>query len=171
MKESHMPKADFVTAIVLLTFSITVIVLSIRMPRMEEVGANPYSAPGIVPGFLGVVILFLSIILFVRSILNKGHRPEVTWHKISTVVKDEAILRVLSTIALSVIYGAILLGRIPYVIATFLYGLLFVIIFEYRFDKPFQGQGKTMLFSFVQAILVAGVVAAVFRYVFLVKLP
>jgi hypothetical protein len=57
------------------------------------------------------------------------------------------------------------------VLATFLYGLLFVLIFEYRFDKPFQGQGRTVFFAFVQAILVAGVVAAVFRYVFLVKLP
>jgi len=171
MKESNMPKADFVTSLVLLTFSITVIVLSIRMPRMEEVGADPYSAPGIVPGFLGVIILFLSIILFVRSILNKGHHPEITWHNLTMFVKDEAILRVLLTIALSVIYGTILLGSIPYELATFLYSLLFVIIFEYRFDKPFQDQGKTVFFSFVQAILVAGVVAAVFRYLFLVKLP
>jgi hypothetical protein len=171
MKETNMPKADFVTALVLITFSITVIVLSIGMPRMEEVGADPYSAPGIVPGFLGVIILFLSIILLVRSILNKGHQPEITWDKIIAFFRDEAILRVVLTIILSVIYGAILLGSIPYVLATFLYGLLFVLIFEYHFDKPFHGQEKTVVFSFVQAVLVAGVVAAVFRYVFLVKLP
>ena len=171
MKEINMPKADFVTSLVLLIFSITVIALSIRMPRMEEVGADPYSAPGIVPGFLGVIILFLSIILSVRSILNKGHHPEITWNNIAAFFRDQSVLRVLLTIALSVIYGAILLGRIPYVLATFLYGLLFVIIFEYRLDKPFKDQGKTMFFSFVQAVLVAGVVASVFRYVFLVKLP
>jgi hypothetical protein len=72
---------------------------------------------------------------------------------------------------ISVIYGALLLGRTPYVLATFLYVLIFVFIFEYRFDQKFHGQEKIVLFSFIQAILVAGVVATVFRYVFLVKLP
>jgi hypothetical protein len=141
------------------------------MPRMEEVGADPYSAPGIVPGFLGTVILFLSIILLVRSILKGGSKIDLHQKKVISFFKDEAIIRVFLSMIISVIYGALLLGRTPYVLATFLYVMVFVIIFEYRFDKQFRGQGKIILFSFIQAILVAGVVAAIFRYLFLVKLP
>ena len=138
---------------------------------MEQVGADPYSVPGIVPGFLGVVILILSIILLVRSILRAGYKLDLNGEKVAAFFKDKSIIRVLLTIIISVIYGAILLGRMPYVLTTFLYVMVFIIIFEYRFDQKFHGQGKTVLFSFIQAILVAGVVAAVFRYVFLVKLP
>jgi hypothetical protein len=171
MKETNMPKADFVTSIILLIFSISIIILSIRMPRMEEVGADPYSAPGIVPGFLGVIILFLSIILLVRSIFKNGFKIDLHRKKIISFFKDKPIIRVLLTLIISVVYGTILLGRTPYVLATFLYVIVFVFIFEYRFDKQFRGQGKTLLFSFIQAILVSGAVAAVFRYLFLVKLP
>jgi hypothetical protein len=138
---------------------------------MEEVGANPYSAPGVVPGFLGVTLLLLSIILLVRSILKNGYKLDVNRKKVVSFFKDEAIIRVFLSIFISVIYGAFLLGRMPYVLITFLYVIVFVTIFEYRFDKKFHGQEKTILFAFVQAILVAGIVAAVFRYVFLVKLP
>jgi len=171
MKETNMPKADFVTSIVLFIFSILVIVLSIRMPRMEEVGADPYSVPGIVPGFLGVIMFFLSVILLVRSILKTGYKLDLDGVKVTAFFKDKASIRVLMTIIISVIYGAVLLGRMPYVLVTFLYVMVFVFMFEYRFDQKFHAQGKTVLFSFIQAILVAGIVAAVFRYVFLVKLP
>ncbi len=171
MKETNMPKADFVTSIILSICSISIIVISIRMPRMEEVGADPYSAPGIVPGFLGVLIFILSMILFVRSLLRKGHALDVNGESISAFFKDRAVIRVLLTILLSVFYGAVLLGKMPYVPVTFLYVMAFVLIFEYRFDRKFHVQKKTVLFSTIQALLTSGIVATVFRYVFLVKLP
>ena len=138
---------------------------------MEEVGANPYSAPGIVPGFLGVIIFFLGTILLVRSILKNGYHIDISRKKLVSFFKDEAVIRVFVTIIMSVMYGAVFLGRTPYVLITFLYVTAFVAIFEYRVDQPFHGQEKILLFSVIQALLVTGVVAAVFRYLFLVKLP
>ncbi len=171
MKESNMPKADFVTSIVLFAFSVTIIILSVRMPRMEEVGADPYSVPGIVPAFLGGILLLLSIILLIRSVLKGGAQLNLHREKVSAFFKDEAIIRVLLTISISVMYAVVLLGRTPYMFATFLYVMAFVMIFEYRVDRTFRGQEKIVIFSCVQALLVAGIVAAVFRYLFLVKLP
>ncbi|MBD3306521.1 hypothetical protein GF339_08975 [candidate division KSB3 bacterium] len=171
MQERQMPKADFVTSIVLFIFSVTIIIMSIRMPLMEELGANPYSVPGIVPGFLGGILLFLSIILLVRSILKQGYQLNLHGKTIMAFVKDEASIRVLMTLFLSLIYGVGFLGNIPYVLATFLYVMAFIIIFEYRFDAPWQRRKKTIFFAGLQAVLVAGIVAAIFRYLFLVKLP
>ena len=171
MKETNMPKADFVTSLILSICSISIIVMSIRMPRMEEVGADPYSAPGIVPGFLGVIIFFLSMVLFVRSLIRGGHRPGINSENAAAFFKAPSVIRVLLTLLASVLYGAVLLGRSPYVLATFLYVLAFVLIFEYQREQPFQTQWKTLLFALLQALLTAGIVAAVFRYIFLVKLP
>ena len=171
MKEQNMPKADFVTSLVLVAFGITILILSIKMPRLEELGINPYSAPGIVPGFLGGIIASLGLILLIRSILQNGHHLGITRQKVVDFFKDKASIRVWLTIALCCIYGIGLLGRMPYVLATFLYVFVFVTTFEFRRDIPLRQQKKMVLFAFIQAVLVAGIVAAIFRYLFLVDLP
>lgn len=171
MKEQNMLKADFVTSIVLFVFGTSILILSIKMPRMEELGANPYSVPGIVPGFLGVIITFLALLLFGRSVRQKGYHLGLTWTKVVAFFNDPSYRRVLLTILLGIIYGIGLLGKIPYVLATFLYVFAFVTMFEYQRDKSLQAQKKTVLFALLQAVLVAGIVAAVFRYLFLVDLP
>jgi len=73
MNERDMHKADFITSVVLLTFSITVVWMSIEMPRLENRDINPLTVPGIVPGFLGVVIGIFSLILLERSIRHRGY--------------------------------------------------------------------------------------------------
>jgi len=171
MKEHNMPKADFVTSIVLFLFGTVICILSIKMPKMEELGANPYSVPGIVPGFLGVIIAFLALVLFWRSLHQGGYRLELTGEKWVAFFRDASYRRVLMTIMLGVIYGVGLLDRVPYALTTFLYVFAFVAMFEYQRDKPFQEQKKTVLWAGVQAGLTAGIVAAVFRYLFLVNLP
>ena len=171
MKETNMPKADFVTSVILSICSISIIVISIRMPRMEEVGADPFSAPGIVPGFLGAILFFLSMTLFVRSLMKGGHKLNITGKSATAFFQEKAVIRVLLTLSASILYGAFLLGRMPYVPATFLYVLAFVLIFEYQKDRPAQTQWKTIIFALLQALFTAAIVASVFRYVFLVKLP
>lgn len=171
MEEQRMPKADFVTSILLMIFSLAIVILSIRMPRMQELGANPYSAPGIVPGFLGVIIFCLSLTLFIKAVLKNGHKIDLNQNTFVTFFHDQATLRVLLTLAISLIYGVGLLGNIPYILATFLYVTVFIMLFEYRLDQALARQKKTILFAIIQAILVTAGVAIVFRYLFLVNLP
>jgi len=52
MKPEDMNKADFFTSIFLFLLGLIVFIISIRMPTFRELGANPYSAPGIVPMIL-----------------------------------------------------------------------------------------------------------------------
>jgi putative tricarboxylic transport membrane protein len=171
MNDRDMAKADFVTALILIVASLTILVLSIQMPRMEELGANPYSAPGIVPGFIGAILLLLSGILFGRSILRQGYRLELNGSTVRIFFQNQSVRRIFLTILLSLIYGLGLLGRIPYIVATFLYVACFVFLFEYQRGTSLWEQRKMLIFAIVQAILVTGGVAAVFRYLFLVKLP
>lgn len=171
MTDQQMAKADFATSLLLMAGSTAIIMLSLRMPRMEEFGANPYSAPGVVPGFLGAILLLLGGILFIRSIMRQGHRLNIAAGDVAGFFRQESVRRVLLTLGLSLLYGIGFLGTIPYVAATFLYVAAFILLFEYIPQKPWQQQLRTIIFAVVQAILTTAVVASVFRYLFLVKLP
>ncbi|GAK61303.1 hypothetical protein U27_01203 [Candidatus Vecturithrix granuli] len=171
MKEQLMPKADFITSILLMIFSLSIVIISIRMPRMQELGANPYSAPGIVPGFLGVIIFMLSLALCMKSVLKNGYTIDLHKKTIRVFFQDQATIRVLLTLFISIIYGVGFLGNISYILATFVYVAGFIMLFEYRCEQPIHTQKKTVMFAMIQAILVTASVAAVFRYLFLVNLP
>lgn len=171
MKEENMPKADFLASILLFIFGIAVLIASIKMPRFEAQGANPYSVPGIVPGFLGVAVTFLSLILFIRSVIHRGYKLGLTKEVIRDFFKSDSTKRFILSLTLCVIYAVFLLGRIPYHIATSLFVLVFIIAFEFQFKESLNSQRKTIIFSLVEALLVSAGVTSLFRYLFLVKLP
>ncbi len=170
MKEKNMAKADFVTSIFLILFGLFVLYQSLQMPRFEERHVNPYSVPGLVPGFLGIVLAFLGLVLFVRSILKGGHRLELTASRIRDFFLDESTKRILITIILSVGYG-VFLGKIKFSILTALYVFLFIVIFDYKRQKTLKDQWKIFLSGFIVAVLTSASVTYVFRYLFLVNLP
>ena len=171
MKESNMPKADFLMSIVLMFFGIFVMILSSRMPDFADQNANPYSAPGVVPSLLGVIFLLLGIVMLIRSILRKGYRLGITGTNISAWFKDKTTHRFLITLGLSMIYALILLGRIHFLIATGLYMFAFVVLFEYKREVGLLAQKKTFLMALLLAVITSGSVYGVFRYLFLVNLP
>ena len=108
-----MVKKDFITSIVLLAFSLSIVVSSYTMPRLERRGIDPFSAPGVVPGMIGCILLILALILLVRSVRRGGYllfsaaAQESGGHR-------GAAWRVILTLAISLIYAVGLLGRIDY---------------------------------------------------------
>jgi hypothetical protein len=171
MEERNMPKADFITSIILIAFGIGVFVLSIQMPRFQEQGVNRFSVPGIVPGVLGVIIGVLGIVLFIRSIIRKGYRLGISGQSAKAFFSAEITKRFALTILISAAYAMGLVGRIPYSIATILYVTAFIIVFEYKWKERFRTQWKRVLMAVIIGVLVGVVVSAVFRFLFLVDLP
>ena len=78
MQQKNMAKADFVTSIGLSLFGLAILIMSIQMPRYENLGVNPYSVPGVVPGLLGLILLILGLVLLIRSIMRKGYQLGLT---------------------------------------------------------------------------------------------
>jgi hypothetical protein len=171
MKESDMPKADLVTGIVLFAFSIGVIVLSSQMPTYSEMGRNPYSAPGLVPTLLGIVIGSLSLVLIIRSIRRGGYRLGLTAQNVSGFFRKGPTVRVLVTLVWSVVYAFILIGRMHYAIATGIFVFGFIAYFEYERRKTVREHLRSFGFGLLEAVLVAVIVSGVFQYLFLVTLP
>jgi hypothetical protein len=171
MKQDNMPKADFVVSLLLMGFGVWIVIHSFQMPRFEELGANPFSVPGIVPAILGTIIFLLSFIVFIRSLTRKGYRLGLNRAILTEFFRNASMKRMLLTILVCIVYGIVLVGRINYYLATFVFVLVFVALFQYRPGEGFLAQRKTLVLSFVQALLTAGIVGVVFRYLFLVDLP
>ncbi|QEN09672.1 tripartite tricarboxylate transporter TctB family protein [Oceanispirochaeta crateris] len=171
MNEKQMRKADFISSIVLIIFGITVTWMAIKMPRLEEKGINPYTAPGVVPGILGVVILLLSLIMFVRTIRHSDFLPKIEKGNVKNLIKDEGTIRLMVSLALCLVYALVLVGNIPYVLATFLFVFGFILCFDMKFDKIEKSRKKIIIVAFIEAIISSAVISAAFQYLFLVDLP
>lgn len=171
MEDRNMPKADFVTSIILITFGGWIIVHAINMPRFKEFGANPFSVPGIVPGILGTIITVLSLMVFIRSIRKMGYRLGITGSVVKNTIQNPSFKRMVATCLICVIYGSGMVGYINYYLATFLYVLMFLVLFQLDRSKPIFVQHKMIIGALTQSMLVAAAVGAVFRYLFLVDLP
>jgi len=166
-----MSKADFVTSIFLLLFSLAIIALSLRMPRFESVGASPYSAPGIVPGLLGVVLALLSLILLIRSIIRSGYKLNLNVRVVRAYFQEASTKRFFLTLGLCLFYAVFLVGKISYFIATVLYIFVFIATFEWPKRDRQQVLKKAMPTAVAEAVFLSAAVSMAFRYLFLVKLP
>ncbi len=171
MKDSNMPKADFLMSILLVLFGVFVMILSFQMPDLADQNVSPYSAPGVVPSILGAVFFLLGTIMLIRSILRKGYRIGITGTNISAWFKDETTHRFLITLGLSVIYALIFLGRMHFLLATGIYMFTFVVLFEYKRGVGLLAQKKTLLVALLLAVISSGSIYWVFRYLFLVSFP
>jgi putative tricarboxylic transport membrane protein len=170
-RQSEMPKADFITSFVLLGFSIAVVVLSLQMTRLEGHDINPWTVPGLVPGFLGVVIGLMALRLLIRSISQGGDRLGLTKERIKEILNGTQFKRATVTILFCLLYGLGFVGWIPYPIATFIFMFVFIMLFEYKLNVPLKRQGRTIFFGALEAVIVSAAVASLFHYIFLVRLP
>ena len=171
MADSRMTRKDFLTSIVLIVFSITIVVMSYTMPRLERRGIDPLSAPGVVPGMIGMVLLCLALILFFRSIKNGGYRFFPTSGHPEKPVHQGAVTRVSITLLLSLVYAIGFLGRLNYSLSTGIFIFSFICLFEIQPGKPFREQKKVFLFALVQAVVASALITLVFQNLFLIDLP
>jgi putative tricarboxylic transport membrane protein len=171
VKATNLKRADFVMSIGLILFGVAVLVTSIRMPRYQEINVNPYSVPGIVPGFLGAIVGFLGIVLLVRSILRKGYALNITKDTVISFFADESTRRLLLTLAICLLYSFVLLDRIPYLAATIGFILVFDVVFEYKRGVPLKSQRRMFLLALLLSGIGGTAIWATFRYLFLVNLP
>jgi len=167
MTEKSMARADFYTAIVLMAFGITVTVMALRMP---EIPRDPYSAPGVLPTFLGIVITGLSLIMFIRSLVRTKGKVGVSGSSIKNVLTMTGTLRMIVTVIFCLCY-VFLLGKVYYPLVTFLFIFLFILCFEYDRKTPFKPQLKKLLIAVLAALIASALITAVFQYLFLVRLP
>jgi Tripartite tricarboxylate transporter TctB family len=166
-----MVKADFVTGLVLIALGIATVIASFEMPRFAELQVNPYTAPGLVPGVLGVAILVLGGALFAGAARAGGWRllgrddGKGSWRP------DPGRRSLALAVVLCLGYAAGLIGRVPFWLATFAFVALFVALFEWRLGSTRAERVRRLAFALALGAGVSAVVTLVFQEVFLVRLP
>jgi hypothetical protein len=151
--------ANFRFGIAWALFGATVLIASWRMDRLESLHINPWSAPGLMPGVLGALMLFFGIALALR---RSGEVAEL----------EASPRRTALALVLGVAFAGGLLGRgLPFWLTAA--SFLFVSILAFRLLDPEPGtrRWRVALSSAVIAICAALIISFVFEDLFLVRLP
>lgn len=168
---SHLgARADFWFGLGLTVLGIAVSIESWRMPRLAELNVHPMTAPGLVPGLVGIILSGLGIILFLRASRQKGWRITSGDSEYNSEFWVQT-RRFLIALVLCVGYAAGLVGSIPFSVATGLFVFVFIVSFGSRRDFTPAKWIKFTGVAILQAIAVAIVVTYVFETIFLVRLP
>lgn len=193
-----MPRSDLPASIGLILFGAFVLYESLRMPRFERIGGTIHSSPGLVPGALGAIIGLLGVVMLLRYLAagsaarsaavlvpppgaaagSVGVPPGAAdaaaaaeEAKASEAVERPGPARLLWTLGLSVLFAAGMVGRMPFWLATFLFVLAFIVVFEWRTYTDTLRAVKGLGFAVGIAAATAFAVPFVFERVFLVRLP
>ena len=164
-RDARSDRTDFWTGLVLAAAGLGFAVGSWRMPRLEERGINPLTAPGIVPGVLGAALLLLGLILAFRA--ENAARPRIG---IAALIGQGEQRRNLAiAFVLNVVFALVLVGLLPFWLATFLYMTTFMATFGLEPRKS-DWRKRAILILAVTCGMTAGIVY-LFETLFLVRLP
>ena len=129
-----------------------IVYASWTMDRLERHGAALYTAPGLVPGLLGLVLVMLGVALALRKRGISSSSPAIRWGNTPLVL------------ALCLGYAIGLIGRMPFWLATFVFVTAFIAIFEYP-------SRRRMALAPLYGAATSLAVSNLFEAVFLVRLP
>lgn len=172
-----MRRADMYAGLIIIAVAAAFGAGSLAMPWKESEWGI-YAAPGLVPLLLSVLLIITGLVLVIRSVTAKGFyeglEKAAAADVAATIDESEDFSekgnvskavpewkRIVLTIFLVSIYIFILLGRLPYMLATGIFVAVFIL--------AFRGGG------IVKAVLTGGLTAVavwlVFEKIFIVRLP
>ena len=131
------------------------------------------TAPGLVPGALGIILALCGVIMMIRSLTREGPVDESEDLEAEAVEEPsgKAWQRLALMLVLSLGYAAGLVGLLPFWLATFIFVSLSVALFEWRPQNPPGKRIRLLGVALVQGLLVALGVTYIFEQIFLVRLP
>jgi putative tricarboxylic transport membrane protein len=163
--DARSDRTDFWTGLVLAAVGFAFAVESFRMPRLSERGINPLTVPGIVPGVLGVALLVLGLVLALR-----GHNPARGRIGLAAIIgTGNQRLNLVVALSLNLVFALLLVGRLPFWIATFAYLAVFMGIFGFLPRRGDWGKRAALILA-VSSGITAGIVY-LFETLFYVRLP
>ena len=154
--ENNRKMKDFLSSIVLLALSFFVLFESWRI--YQKAGKLLYLSPALIPLMLGGILLLLSLVLLLESLKDGGAGARVEEMKavFRDLKKDPNSFRMLVGV-----YTFVLLGLLPFWLATFLFMLLLMYFLE---------AGSLVQIVSV-SVLVTALIIFLFQVCFRVPLP
>ena len=181
MKLSDKITADRVGGLIWVVFGAAIIYGSWMMDRLTQLQIHPATAPGLVPGLLGIGIVILGLILLFRAEArttadfsgSAGQGGATASETAEDPAEDGlALKRVLLSWVLCITYGGLLLGHgAPYWVLTAAFLFLHINLIDETNAVPAKLDKHRALIAAIIAVAFATAVALIFEKVFLVRLP
>jgi hypothetical protein len=161
------PFADLLSGGVWLALAIGIMAESWKMDRLAHLQATVHTAPGLVPGLLGLALAIMGLLLILRSVragaIAQANVPgfDLREH-----------WRILTALALCLIFALGLIGSgLPFWLAAAIFIAVFVFIFQFE-DRRIAGTlARGAAFAAVFGLICGGAIHYVFQDLFLVRLP
>jgi hypothetical protein len=161
------PRADFWSALVWIAFGIAILVISLKMDRLERFQASIYTAPGLVPGLLGLAIALMGAILLLRAVRGGALDRQAP---LRLALRDH--WRLIFSLGLSLLYALVIVASaLPFWLVTAVYVTSFVIVFQYAERRAAGQLPRGIAIAVVHGLLAGWLIQYVFEELFLVRLP
>ncbi len=190
------PQVDLLVGLGLMLLGIVVAIEAYRMPSVEHPRIRSvYSGPGFVPGLLGITLLVFGLLMLIRAIREGGLHFGGMGGQVLEGLRRPEPRRLAILLVLSLGYAWGLIGRVSFPLATFLFMVAFILIYDWgeaadravgspwvvAIAKRLAGIEMTwslrrerillVITSTIQAALTAWIVTYVFENIFLRRLP
>jgi hypothetical protein len=183
MQVTRVLSSERIGGLVWIVFGGAVVYGAWMMDRLQSLGIPPATAPGVVPGLLGIAFMIFGAILVARlepALLPETPEPATLADADAPADAEAAPIggeefdwrRVGLSWLLCVTYGGVLLGGgLPYWVLTAAFLFLHIMLLDETSRVPAQLTLRRVVLAAVIAPAVATVVMLTFQYVFLVRLP
>lgn len=166
------PRMDLGVAAVFFLLGVSILVLSIQMPNYLGQRGTIYTAPGLIPGFYGIIIAALSIWLALRSLSrSRQGQAEAPAREVPQPSADSSSLRLVIAVLLCVTFAVGFIGRMPFWLAAALFVTLFIAVFEWSPGTPLLRRLTNLAIAAIIGLATGLLVTQVFEKIFLVRLP
>jgi len=140
-----------------------------NMDRLERLGVSFYTAPGLVPGILGLLMVVCGAVLAIRALregaLGSRQRPP-------QILQPDTLRRAGIALVLALGFAIGLVGHgLPFPVAAALYLFAQIAVVQYPERKAKRQIGRGLAVAALVAVSAALVISTLFQYVFLVRLP
>jgi len=158
-------RSDLISGGIWVVIGIAIALGSWQMDRLESQGVPWFTAPGLLPGIVGVSIVLTALIIVVRAWRAGGRTAE-------TVGAPPNSGGALLSLGLCLAFAGALVGRgTPFVVAAAIY--LFFHIFLLQLPER-RARGEILRGAMVAAtiaVIAAAAISLTFQEIFLVRLP
>lgn len=161
--------ADLLAGLLFAALGLAVLYGSWTMPRLEERGIHPLTVPGLVPGLLGLALLLCGGLLAAGA-WRSGHLG-TGLAALLALARAPAAARLAAALALILGYTLVLVGWLPFWLATALFVFAFIACFEIWLAPATPPLGRTLAWAAGVALVTGVAVVLVFERGFLVRLP
>lgn len=130
-----------------------------RMDRLESLHIEPWSAPGLVPGVLGVGMMLFGLVLALAPAGAPAEEAPVPWP------------RLLGVLGLCALFGFGALGRMPFELAAALLMFVWMVMLGWPQWSSEPGRMRRVVQVALISAAASFTISHLFQDVFLVRLP